>query len=49
MLSTISIGLQIGGLVTNTVGDLYQELQWARQYSGIKGLMLAAGTEPFKP
>ena len=49
VLSTISIGLQIGGLVTNTVGDLYQELQWARQYSGIKGLKLAPGTEPFQP
>lgn len=48
VLSTISVGLQIGGLVTNTVGDLYQELVWARQYSGIKGLRLAVGTQPFQ-
>lgn len=48
VLSTISIGIgNPGGLVTNTMGDLYQEVLWARKYSGIKGLRLAGGTVPF--
>ncbi|MGO4255458.1 hypothetical protein [Marmoricola sp. RAF53] len=48
VLSTLSIGLTLFGTpVRNTIGDLYAELTFARQYSGIKGLMLAAGTVPF--
>lgn len=47
VLSTISIGLQVGGVVTNTIGDIYHEILWARQYSGIKGLRLVPGTLPF--
>lgn len=46
VLSTIEVGLSLNP-VTNTMGDLYAELTWARNYSGIRGLMLAAGTQPF--
>jgi hypothetical protein len=48
VLSTIEIGLGLGITpVSNVMGDLYQEITWARTYSGIKGLRLAAGTQPF--
>ncbi|NYD55921.1 hypothetical protein BKA08_000159 [Nocardioides marinisabuli] len=33
--------------LSNGVGDLASELDFARRHSGIKGLRLAAGTEPF--
>ncbi len=49
VLSTISIGIQVGGLVTNTIGDIYAEILWARKYSGITGLRLAPGTSAFRP
>jgi hypothetical protein len=34
--------------VSNNIGDLAQELAWAQQHSGIDGLELALGTEPFR-
>lgn len=48
VLSTIEVGLGIGVTpVSNVMGDLYEEITWARKYSGIKGLMLAGGTQRF--
>ena len=32
---------------SNNIGDLARELAWARQHSGLKGLRLVPGTEPF--
>ncbi|WP_341926586.1 hypothetical protein [Nocardioides psychrotolerans] len=34
---------------SNGVGDLFRELSYAQQFSGISGLKLAEGTEPFAP
>lgn len=34
---------------SNGVGDLASELAYAQQFSGIEGLQLAEGTEPFAP
>ena len=34
---------------SNGVGDLYRELTFARRHSGIEGLRLVPGTEPFSP
>ena len=33
--------------LSNGVGDLASELDFARRHSGIKGLRLVKGTEPF--
>lgn len=50
VLSTISVGLGLGLTpVSNTIGSLYHEFRWARQHSGIPGLHLVRGTEPFQP
>ncbi len=35
--------------LSNNIGDLAQELAFAQQHSGIPGLKLALGTEPFSP
>jgi len=48
VLSTINIGLSLTP-VTNTMGNLYYELAWAKKYSGIKGLVLVNGTRGFTP
>ena len=45
-LSTLAIAPLAG---SNGVGDLGRELAYAQQYSGIAGLALANGTEPFDP
>lgn len=42
-LSTIGFGLPI----QNTIGDISHELSYAQTYSGITGLRLVLGTEPF--
>ena len=34
---------------SNNIGDLSKELAFAQQHSGIQGLRLALGTEPFDP
>ncbi len=44
-LSTMSLSLP----VENAVGDLGRELAYAREHSGIAGLRLVLGTEPFDP
>jgi hypothetical protein len=44
-LSTLGLSLP----VVNTIGDLSHELTYAQQHSGIKGLQLVLGTEPFSP
>lgn len=44
-LSTMSLSLP----VENAVGDLSRELAYARDHSGITGLKLVLGTEPFDP
>ena len=44
-LSTISIAPLPA---SNNIGDLNKELNYAKAYSGISGLRLALGTEPFK-
>ncbi|GAB2765998.1 hypothetical protein GCM10027020_18230 [Nocardioides salsibiostraticola] len=44
-LSTLGL-LPIPG--SNNIGDLGRELRFARQHSGIKGLRLTRGTEPFR-
>ncbi|WP_280302549.1 hypothetical protein [Nocardia abscessus] len=44
-LSTLGIALPI----VNHVGDIHQELDYARTHSGISGLRLVLGTEPFDP
>ena len=48
VLSTINVGLSLTP-VTNTMGNLFYQLQWAQKHSGIKGLVLANGTRAFKP
>jgi len=35
--------------LSNNIGDLARELAFAQQHSGIPGLKLALGTEPFSP
>ena len=45
-LSTLAIAPLAG---SNGVGDLSHELQFAQQHSGISGLALVPGTEPFSP
>ncbi|KQP64462.1 hypothetical protein [Nocardioides sp. Leaf285] len=45
-LSTIALAPLAG---TNGLGDLARELAFARRTSGIEGLRLAPGTEPFRP
>jgi hypothetical protein len=45
-LSTLAIAPVAG---SNGVGDLSRELAFAQQHSGIAGLELALGTEPFSP
>ncbi len=45
-LSTVAIAPLAG---SNGVGDLAKELAFAQQYSGISGLTLTPGTEPFAP
>ncbi|MFE7796904.1 hypothetical protein [Nocardia sp. NPDC057440] len=44
-LSTLGIGLPI----VNNIGDISHELAYARAHSGISGLSLVLGTEPFNP
>ncbi|MGW4767373.1 hypothetical protein ACWEO2_04925 [Nocardia sp. NPDC004278] len=44
-LSTVGISLPI----VNNIGDLSHELAYARAHSGISGLSLVLGTEPFNP
>jgi len=44
-LSTLSVGLPI----VNNIGDMSHELAYARAHSGISGLSLVLGTEPFDP
>jgi len=34
---------------SNGVGDMFRELSYAQQFSGIAGLKIAEGTEPFAP
>ncbi len=34
---------------SNNIGDLAKELAWAQANSGIGGLQLVNGTEPFNP
>jgi hypothetical protein len=45
-LSTLQVAPLAG---SNGVGDLERELGYAQQFSGIAGLALAPGTEPFSP
>jgi hypothetical protein len=45
-LSTLAIAPLAG---SNGVGDLERELAYAQQHSGINGLALVPGTEPFSP
>ena len=45
-LSTVAIAPLAG---SNGVGDLSRELAFAQQHSGISGLALVPGTEPFAP
>ncbi len=45
-LSTVAIAPLAG---SNGVGDLSHELAFAQQHSGISGLALVPGTEPFSP
>ena len=35
--------------LSNNIGDFAHELAYAQQHSGIAGLELALGTEPFSP
>ena len=46
VLSTVAIAPLAG---SNGVGDLNKELAYAKSYSGISGLSLVKGTEPFSP
>ncbi len=46
MLSTLALAPLAG---SNNVGDLDKELAYARAHSGISGLALVPGTEPFTP
>ena len=45
-LSTLAVAPLAG---SNGVGDLNHELEFAKTHSGISGLTLALGTEPFSP
>jgi hypothetical protein len=45
VLSTITLAPLAG---SNGVGDLYRELRFAQRHSGISGLRLVRGTEPFR-
>jgi hypothetical protein len=45
-LSTVAIAPLAG---SNGLGDLASELRYAQRHSGIKGLRLVRGTEPFSP
>ncbi|WP_433761463.1 hypothetical protein [Nocardia sp. CA-135398] len=44
-LSTLAVSLPI----VNNIGDISRELAYARAHSGISGLRLVLGTEPFTP
>ncbi|MFQ6393550.1 hypothetical protein ACLMAJ_08865 [Nocardia sp. KC 131] len=44
-LSTLGIGLPI----VNNIGDMSHELAYAQAHSGISGISLVLGTEPFDP
>jgi hypothetical protein len=44
-LSTLGIALPM----VNNIGDMSRELAYARAHSGISGLSLVLGTEPFNP
>jgi hypothetical protein len=46
VLSTLQLAPLVG---SNGVGDLANELQYANQHSGLSGLRLVPGTEPFSP
>ncbi len=46
VLSTVAIAPLAG---SNGVGDLNKELAYAKSYSGLSGLALVKGTEPFSP
>lgn len=46
VLSTVAIAPLAG---SNGIGDLAKELHYAQLYSGIPGLQLVPGTEPFSP
>jgi hypothetical protein len=46
VLSTVAIAPLAG---SNGVGDIAKELAFAQQYSGLAGLTLTPGTEPFSP
>jgi hypothetical protein len=46
VLSTVQIAPLVG---SNGVGDLAKELDYANQHSGLSGVALEAGTEPFSP
>lgn len=48
VLSTLSVGVSLTP-VSNTIGDLYRELNYAKLYGGISGLVLVKGTRPFSP
>jgi hypothetical protein len=45
-LSTVQIAPLVG---SNGIGDLANELAYANQHSGLSGVQLQAGTEPFSP
>ncbi|HKE67778.1 MAG TPA: hypothetical protein VKB55_00895 [Nocardioidaceae bacterium] len=46
VLSTVQIAPLVG---SNGVGDLAKELDYANQHSGLSGVTLEPGTEPFSP
>jgi hypothetical protein len=46
VLSTLGLAPLPG---SNNIGDLSRELGYARQHSGLRGLRLVPGTEPFHP
>jgi hypothetical protein len=48
VLSTLSVGIGLTP-VSNTMGDLFRELNYAKLYGGISGLYLVKGTRPFSP
>jgi V8-like Glu-specific endopeptidase len=48
VLSTLSVGIGLTP-VSNTMGDLFRELNYAKLYGGISGLYLVKGTRPFAP
>ncbi len=47
-LGTLST-LQVGPVLVNAIGDLRDELTYARRYSGIRDLRIEIGTQPFDP